>query len=146
MANKTFTLVEGTFSPEELGPDMTWAGFHIHDDRGNFVSYADVEQFNLTIFRVAGVSMRADALQRSEFDPGEVLALVHEPTNAYDKNAVGVWDKARRTMIGYVPRELSEYMRAAITMPNTSALSLAEHRKSGKRVSLTVLFGPMGIK
>jgi hypothetical protein len=144
MGGKVFKLVEGTFDAEGLEAGLEWSGFHIQDDRGVSVRYSEASEFDLTIFYVA--SYRSDILQRPEFDPGEVLVLVPEPTNFYDKSAVGVWDKTRRLKVGYVPREDNEYIRAALTLPGTVAVALAEHRKSNKRVSLTVLFGPLGIK
>jgi hypothetical protein len=145
MANKMFTLVEASVDLEggEVGVD--WLGFHIHDDRGVAVRYSQASEFNLKIFRVAGVTYRADILQRPQFDPGKVLALVPDPSNAFDKHAVGVWDKDRRLMVGFVPREDNEYFRVALKISGTGALALAEHRMASNRVSLTVLFGPIGI-
>jgi len=143
----TFTLVEGSFDPDGDKSDLVWSGFHIHDARGVGMDYDDAEKaFNLTIFRVAGVSYRSDPLQRSEFEPGSVLKLVAEENNPHDRNAVSVWDRWGTNMIGYVPRERNEWVRAAMQIPGTNALALAEHRKDGKRVSLTVVFGPIAVK
>ena len=44
--------------------------------------------------KVAGVSHRRDELQQAGFDPGSELALVPEPDNPHDPDAVGVWDAA----------------------------------------------------
>jgi hypothetical protein len=41
----------------------------------------------------------------SSFDPGNRLALVPEPDNEHDENAVGIWNEARTLQAGYVPRE-----------------------------------------
>ena len=146
MGGKGFKLVEGKFAVEGLEAGLEWSGFHIQDDRGVAVRDSEASEFDLKVFYVASVSNRSDILQRPEFDRGEVLALVPEPTNFYDKNAVSVWDKTRRLHVGYVPREDNECICAALSLPGTAALALAEHRKFNKRVSLTVLFGPLGIK
>ena len=39
------------------------------------------------------------------FDPGLPLALVPEPQNEFDPNAVGIWNAERSLQAGYVPRE-----------------------------------------
>ncbi len=38
------------------------------------------------------------------FDPGLPLALVPEPENEFDPNAVGVWNAERTLQAGYIPR------------------------------------------
>ena len=37
------------------------------------------------------------------FDPGRRLALVPEPDNEHDPNAVGIWNEERTLQLGYVP-------------------------------------------
>ena len=54
---------------------------------------------------VAGVSFREDAVLDSSFDPGLPLALVPEPDNEFDSNAIGIWNGERTLQAGYVPRE-----------------------------------------
>jgi len=56
---------------------------------------------------VAGVSYRPEALPDPSFDPGRRLALVPEPGNEHDPNAVGIWNEERTLQAGYVPRELA---------------------------------------
>jgi hypothetical protein len=53
------------------------------------------------------VSFRPDAVANAAFDPGARLALVAEPQNEFDRNAVGVWDADRTLQAGYVPREVA---------------------------------------
>ena len=48
-------------------------------------------------------------------------------------------------MVGYVPKDYNQWIGAALQIPGHAAMSLAEHRKDGRRVSLTVMFGPMNI-
>ncbi|TML10768.1 MAG: hypothetical protein E6G33_15800, partial [Actinobacteria bacterium] len=59
------------------------------------------------VVRLAGSSYRADALQDDAFAPGQRLALVPEPENEHDPNAVGVWDENRRLQAGYVPADVA---------------------------------------
>lgn len=54
---------------------------------------------------VAGVSFRPEAVADSSFDPGARLALLPEPENEHDPNAIGIWNEARTLQAGYVPRE-----------------------------------------
>ena len=54
---------------------------------------------------VAGVSFREEAVLDASFDPGLPLALVPEPDNEHDPNAVGVWNEERTLQAGYVPRD-----------------------------------------
>ena len=56
---------------------------------------------------VAGVSFRPEAVADASFDPGARLALVREPDNEHDPNAVGVWNEERTLQAGYVPREVA---------------------------------------
>ena len=41
------------------------------------------------------------------FDPGRRLALVREPENEHDPNAVAVWNEERTLQAGYVPRDVA---------------------------------------
>lgn len=63
------------------------------------------EDPRIRVVPVAGVSYRADALPDPSFDPGRALALVPEPENEHDPNAVAIWSEDRTLQIGYVPRE-----------------------------------------
>jgi hypothetical protein len=53
------------------------------------------------------VSFRTDAVADSTFDPGARLALVPEPDNEHDPNAVAIWNEDRTLQAGYVPREVA---------------------------------------
>jgi hypothetical protein len=65
------------------------------------------EDPRLRVVPVAGVSYRPEALQDASFDPGRRLALVPEPANEHDPNAVGIWNEARTLQVGYVPAEVA---------------------------------------
>ena len=59
----------------------------------------------LLVVPVAGASYRLDALDDAGFEPGRRLALVPEPENEHDPNAIGIWDEERRLQAGYVPAD-----------------------------------------
>ena len=90
------------------------------------------------VVKLAGSSYRADALQDEAFAPGRRLALVPEPENEHDPNAVAVWDAERRLQAGYVPAEVAPDVRG-----DEQALSLWEFRgEDGARIGLRVLLAP----
>lgn len=61
------------------------------------------EDPRIRVVPVAGVSYRADALPDESFDPGRRLALVPEPDNEHDPQAVGIWNEELTLQLGYVP-------------------------------------------
>ena len=63
------------------------------------------EDPRVLVVPAAGVSYRPEALPDPSFDPGRRLALVPEPENEHDPNAVGIWNEERTLQVGYVPRE-----------------------------------------
>jgi HIRAN domain len=92
----------------------------------------------LRVVKLAGASYRLDELQDDAFAPGRRLALVREPQNEHDPNAVAVWDADRRVQAGYVPAEVAPSVRG-----NEQALALWEFRgEDGKRIGLRVLLAP----
>jgi len=86
---------------------------------------------------LAGASYRAEALEDEAFAPGRPLALVPEPENEHDPNAVAIWDFERRLQGGYVPADAT-----ARLPPDAQAVSLWEFREEGRRVGLRVLVAP----
>jgi HIRAN domain len=89
------------------------------------------------VVKVAGTSYRADALQADAFAPGRTLALVREPENPHDPNAIGIWDADRRLQVGYVPAEVAPDLDG-----DEQAVSLWEFREGDRRVGLRVLLAP----
>ena len=86
-----------------LERDRRGAGYHLRDAAtGERVTWEDPR---IRVVPVAGVSFRAEAVADSSFDPGARLALVPEPENEHDPNAIAVWNAARTLQAGYVPRE-----------------------------------------
>ena len=86
-----------------LERDRRGAGYHLRDAAtGERIAWEDER---IRVVPVAGVSFRPDAVADATFDPGARLALVPEPENEHDPNAVGIWNEDRTLQAGYVPRE-----------------------------------------
>jgi hypothetical protein len=76
-------------------------GYHLRDAAsGEPVRWEDPR---LRVVPVAGVSYRPEALDDPSFEPGRRLALVPEPDNEHDPNAVAIWNEERTLQLGYVP-------------------------------------------
>ena len=85
------------------------AGFHLRDAAtGERVRWEDPR---IRVVPVAGVSYRPEALSDPSFDPGNRLALLPEPENEHDPNAVGIWNEERTLQAGYVPRDVAPELR-----------------------------------
>jgi hypothetical protein len=63
------------------------------------------EDERVLVVPVAGVTFRPGNVDDPSFDPGRTLALVREPDNEHDPNAVAIWNEERTLQAGYVPRE-----------------------------------------
>jgi hypothetical protein len=96
------------------------------------------EDPRIRVLPVAGVSYRLDALQDDAFAPGRPLALVPEPDNEHDPNAIGIWDEGRRMQAGYIPAEAA----AELDPDDWQAVSLAEFTEEERRAGLRVLLAP----
>src|SRR5438093_8692458 len=94
----------------------------------------------IRVVKVAGVSYRMDALQDDAFAPGRRLALVPEPGNEHDPNAIAVWDEDRRVQAGYIPAEVARELDG----DDWQAVSLWEYVEDGRRGGLRVLLAPRG--
>lgn len=129
---------EGSWHSERL---RLWlergaSGFRLRDAAtGEAVDWDDER---LRVVKLAGASYRTDELQDDGFAPGRRLALVAEPENEHDPNAVAVWDAARRVQAGYVPAEVAPLLRG-----DEQAVALWEFRDDdGRRIGLRVLLAP----
>ncbi len=88
-----------------LERDRRGAGYHLRDAAtGLAVSWEDPR---IVVTPVAGVSFRPEAVADRSFDPGLRLALVPEPANEHDPNAVAIWNAERTLQAGYVPRDVA---------------------------------------
>jgi hypothetical protein len=85
------------------------SGYYLRDAAtGEAVRWSDPR---IRVVPVAGVSYRAQALDDASFDPGQPLALVPEPNNEHDPNAVAIWNAERTLQLGYVPRDVAPELR-----------------------------------
>ena len=88
-----------------LERDRRGAGYHLRDAAsGERVEWEDPR---VRVIPVAGVSFRADDVRDASFDPGARLALVREPDNEHDPNAIAIWNHARTLQAGYVPADVA---------------------------------------
>jgi HIRAN domain len=86
-----------------LERDRRGAGYHLRDAAtGEVVRWDDPR---IRVIAVAGVSFRPEAVADPSFDPGQRLALVAEPENEHDANAIGIWNEEQTLQAGYVPRD-----------------------------------------
>jgi hypothetical protein len=126
----------GTSERLRLWLERSGAGYRLRDAAtGELVRGEDPR---LRVIKVAGVSYRLDALQDDAFAPGRRLALVTEPDNEHDPNAIGIWDEERRVQAGYVPAEIARVLDAE----QWQAVSLWEFFEDGRRGGLRVLLAP----
>jgi len=112
-----------------LERDRRGAGYRLRDAaNGEAVAWEDPR---VRVVAVAGVSFRPDAVADASFDPGERLALVPEPDNEHDPNAIGIWNEPQTLQAGYVPREV-----VAELAGDEVAVSLWRAGEAGLRVLL----------
>ena len=84
-----------------LERDRRGAGYHLRDAAsGERVPWEDPR---IRVVPVAGVSFRPEAVADASFDPGRRLALVREPENEHDPNAVAIWNEERTLQAGLRP-------------------------------------------
>jgi hypothetical protein len=147
----TFSAVveSGNYKAKD-GVTLWRNGYAIVDPHdGSFLRWdaPEITDAGAMICRVAGVSHRPNELQQDEFSPGKPLVLRPEPDNPHDRNAVGVWDPAGRTQVGFVPREQAKQVADTFRRREPlGALVLQELREThdGDRVALVLLVCPLG--
>jgi hypothetical protein len=86
-----------------LERDRRGAGYHLRDAATR--ELVEWDDPRIVVVPVAGVSFRPEAVADASFDPGRPLALVREPDNEHDPNAVAIWNEDRTLQAGYVPRD-----------------------------------------
>jgi len=80
-------------------------GYRLRDAAtGELVRWEDER---IRVVPVAGISYREEAAADASFEPGRRLALVAEPENEHDPNAIGIWNEERSLQAGYVPAEIA---------------------------------------
>ena len=80
-------------------------GFHLRDAATD--EPVRWEDPRIRVVAAAGVRYRTEALPDPSFDPPRRLALVPEPTNEHDPNAVAIWNEERTLQVGYVPAAIA---------------------------------------
>jgi hypothetical protein len=107
--------------------DRGESGYHLRDAAtGEPVRWEDER---ISVVPAAGVSYRPEALPDPSFDPGRRLALVPEPENEHDPNAVAIWNEERSLQVGYVPRDVAPELQG-----DEQAVSLWRVEGGGLRV------------
>ena len=116
--------------------ERTRGGFRARDAATELLVRDDDPR--LRIVNVAGVSYRLDALQDEGFAPGKRLALVAEPENEHDPNAIAVWTETRSAQAGYVPADVARDLEPG----EWQAVSLREFFDGPGRGGLRILLAP----
>lgn len=140
-----FEQGEHSFFDEDERVELVGSGFRLRDGDGRAVEYGDerLSHSKIRVLNVAGTSHRAAELQDGAFAPGMPLALVPDPDNPVDKNAVGIWDRERKRQVGWIPAEDCESVSTRIQHgEDLVAFSLWEYRKDGTRCALRAIIGP----
>jgi hypothetical protein len=85
------------------------AGYRLRDAAtGEVVRWEDPR---VLVVAVAGVTFRQGNVDDPSFDVGRRLALVPEPDNEHDPNAMSIWNEERTLQAGYVPRDVAPGLR-----------------------------------
>ena len=132
-------MLPGSSSPSErlrIWLERGEAGYWLRDaTSGDAMKWDDPR---VRVVKLAGASYRAEALQDDAFAPGRPLALVPEPENEHDSNAIAVYDAERRLQAGYVPADIAPELRG-----DEQAVSLWEFRGEDRhRIGLRILLAP----
>ena len=104
-----------------------------------------LKRLGFSMFPVAGVSYRHEALQDPAFAPGRPVRLVPEPENPADSSAIAIWDEELRIQVGYVPRGSLRRVRFALKAGRIKrALVVWQYRgmNSGDRSGIRILTSP----
>ncbi len=92
----------------EDGSELTTSGYRLLSESSGTLVTGDAAQLKKAgitlVYTVAGVSYRADDLQRPEFEPGRRIELRPDPAEKHDPNAVGVWSKDGLVQVGWIPK------------------------------------------
>jgi hypothetical protein len=85
------------------------SGYYLRDAAtGEAMRWADPR---IRVVPVAGVTFRPGNVDDDSFAPGRRVALVAEPENEHDPNAVAIWNDERTLQAGYVPRDVAPELR-----------------------------------
>lgn len=77
--------------------DDEWRGYVLHD------RVSDLLDRHVFVAWVAGLMHFPNAAQRPDFTPGREVALIPEPDNPHDPDAIGVWNASKSIQVGHLP-------------------------------------------
>ena len=105
-AEFTFQRRSHDFTGED-GTRVLGFGLEIWDAEGRDVPWDEYRRIDPSArnFKIAGAHYREEALQSDAFAPGSRLALVPEPDNPHDPQAIKVLDATETEHVGYVPAD-----------------------------------------
>jgi HIRAN domain len=109
--------------------DEVWRGYLPTESRS---SLQDKHIFKTY---VAGIRYFPEADNDPSFAPGSPLRLIPEPDNAYDPNAVAVWNEESTRQAGHLPAHIVE----GLDTRERRGIALSEQRDADRRVTLGIL-------
>jgi hypothetical protein len=147
----TVRVVEDTHTYATSDGSTWWAGGHtpIYEDEDGEHYFIGLGEYlpdsRLLYCKIAG-ARHYPALYESRFKPGSIGLLRPEPENAYDANAVAVWDGEGSVQVGYIPAVLSgdiaSRIRAGEKLVVFVLREIRRQSQSGQRAAFHVLVMP----
>lgn len=89
-----------------------------------------------------GVHFKPKELGRPEFAPGQPVALIREPNNKYDKNAIAVFDASRQIQLGYIARDVANGLQDVVDICRGYVLREHVDKATKKRVGVKLVIAP----
>ena len=127
------------------GEHLDGHGFGLRDEDDRALAWDDsiLAASGVLVLKVAGTSHRLSQIQDDRLGSGSSLLLRPDPENAYDENAVGVWDASGRVQAGFVPADSAEELGQRLKRERLEVFCLWEWRDgSGQRCGLRMLIHP----
>ncbi len=97
----------------------------------------DYEKFSDRVYSLAG--LHKCGYDKSKLSEGMRVVLLREPNNPFDKNAIRVEERATRTLIAYLPREVAAVMAPKLdlkTFPFKAELRKLTKEENGATFSV----------
>jgi hypothetical protein len=110
--------------------DEVWQGFLPTESRSALLERHVFQTY------VAGLRYFPDARDDSTFVPGNHLTLTPDPDNAWDLNAIAVWNEESTLQAGHIPAHIAVGLDPR---RDRTALALYEQMEAGLRVNLGIL-------
>jgi HIRAN domain len=109
--------------------DEVWQGYLPTDSRSSLLDKHIFKTY------VAGIRYFPEADNDPSFAPGSPLRLIPEPDNAYDPNAVAVWNEESTQQAGHLPAYIAE----SVVAREHRGIALSEQRHADRRATLGIL-------